>query len=65
MSLFFRAVVRPSMIDGAKGVRVSKRIALLVDGLEFPSCLRHDPAPVVVVNNIEELTDALSQAFPA
>ncbi len=55
----------PSMIDGANGVCISKRIALLVGGLEFPSYLRHDPAPVVVVNNIEELNDALSQAFTA
>jgi hypothetical protein len=55
----------PSMIDGENRVRVSKRIALLVDGIEFPSCLRHDPAPVAVVSNIEELNDALSQALPA
>ena len=55
----------PSMIDGANGVQISKRIALVVEGFEFPSYLRHDPAPVVVVNNIEELNDALSQAFTA
>jgi len=55
----------PSMVDGVKGEQLSKRIALLVEGIESPAYLRGDPAPILVVRNISELNDALAQVLPA
>lgn len=52
----------PSMFDGAKGNQLSKRIALLVEGIELPASLRGDPARLVVVRNISGLNNALAQA---
>ncbi|WP_096876378.1 hypothetical protein [Methylomonas koyamae] len=55
----------PSMVDGIKGKQLTKRIAFLVDGIEFPSCLHRALEPIVVVSNISALNDALAQALPA
>jgi len=54
-----------NLVDKTKGVHTPKRIAVLLEGIEFPSYLSSDPAPVTVVHNISDLNYALQQIQPA